>query len=110
MTCEEMLNLICARLDRELPAEDVVRLDAHLATCATCRATADAMAAQDVGLRAAFAERRVAAEGIARRVIAQLPPAARVSDRPSAWRIPWLPMILSAAAGFAVAFGLFHRR
>ncbi len=109
MTCEEMLNLICARLDRELPAEDVVRLDAHLATCATCRATADAMAAQDVDLRAAFAGRRVAAEGIASRVIAQLPLAARVSDRPSAWRIPWLPMILSAAAGFAVAFGLFHR-
>src|SRR5437016_3455209 len=101
MTCEESLNLISAKLDRELPADDALRLEAHLADCASCRATADAMALQDADLRRAFVPRRRAAQDVAQRVIAQLPGR-------SAWRIPWLAMILSAAAGFAIAFGVLR--
>jgi hypothetical protein len=89
-------------------------LDAHLADCAACRATADAMALQDAELHRAFAGRRIAAENVAECVITQLPAGARDrtverSPKRLTWRIPWLPMILSAAAGFAVAFGLFRR-
>src|SRR5436853_2771357 len=100
MTCEEALNLICARLDRELAAEDAARLEAHLADCIACRATVDAMAAQDADLRQAFAGRRAAAQRVADSVVAQLP--LDLSERAvrrvrGAHRIPWLPMILSAA-------------
>jgi hypothetical protein len=102
MNCDESLNLIGARLDGELSPDDRVQLDAHLAECAACRGTSDAMTAQHVELSRAFAPRRRAAREVAERVIAQLP-------RRSAWRIPWMTMIVSAAAGFAVAFGVFHR-
>ena len=51
MNCEEAANLICARIDGE-PADDgaAVVLDAHLAECAGCRATAEAMQLQDAAL------------------------------------------------------------
>jgi len=40
MSCEEAINLISARIDHELSADDRLRLEAHLAECADCRATA----------------------------------------------------------------------
>lgn len=103
MTCEESQNLISARLDGELKDEDRARLDAHLSECAACRTVSEVTAAQNGDLSWAFAPRRRAARDLAERVIAELP-------RRSSRRIPWLPMLVSAAAGFAMAFGLFHRQ
>ena len=102
MTCEDCLNLLSARLDGELPADDRVQLDAHLSECSACRATADAFVLQDADLRRAFLPRQRAARDLAERVIAHLP-------HRRAYRIPWLPVLLAAAAGFAIAFVLFHR-
>ena len=101
MTCEESQNLLNAHLDGELSVDDRARLDAHLAECSDCRAAYDALLVQNGKLLSAFAPRRRAAQDVANRVISQLP-------HRSPRRIPWWPMLLSAAAGFAVAFGLFH--
>jgi hypothetical protein len=103
MTCDDSLNLLSARLDAELAPEDRLRLDAHLAQCATCSATAEALALQDAHLRHAFDGHRRDAADLAERIIAQLP------HRRSSWRISWFTAILSAAAGFAIAYALFHR-
>jgi predicted anti-sigma-YlaC factor YlaD len=43
MTCEETTPLLMDRLQGQLPRADEERLDAHLATCAACRAEVDAM-------------------------------------------------------------------
>lgn len=102
MTCEESQNLINAELDNELTPEDRARLDTHLAGCPTCAAVSDALAAQHDELRLAFSPHRRAAAQVAQAVIAQLP-------RKSSRRIPWLVMLTSAAAGFALAFALFHQ-
>src|SRR5829696_377461 len=73
MDCEEAANLICARIDGELPVEDAsgVALEAHLAECAGCRATAEAMQLQDAALVRAFAPRRGVAEAVADRAVAE---------------------------------------
>jgi len=75
MTCEEAENLISARIDGELPMGDpaAVALDAHLAGCAACRATADATQVQDATLVRAFAPGRRSAEAVAERVARVLP-------------------------------------
>ena len=101
MTCDESQNFINARLDGELMAEDRAALDAHLAGCAACRATMELAAIQHNELLRAFAPRRRAARDVAERAISQLP---RKLNR----RMAWLPMLLSAAAGFAIAFGFFR--
>ncbi|MDB5329929.1 MAG: putative zinc-finger, partial [Phycisphaerales bacterium] len=46
MDCEQSLNLLSARLDGEITAEESAALDGHLAACADCRAAGEAMAAQ----------------------------------------------------------------
>src|SRR5438309_11641497 len=103
MTCDDALNLINAKLDGELSPDDRARLDAHVAACAACQSAADAILAQDAELRSAFAPRRRAARALAERVIAALPPSPR-----RRWQFTaWLPMIASAAAGFAIAWALF---
>jgi hypothetical protein len=102
MTCEECLNLLSARLDGELLPDDRVRLDAHLSECSGCRAAADAFGLQHADLRRAFLPRQRAAQDLAERVIARLP-------HRRSYRMPWLPVLLAAAAGFAIAFVLFHR-
>jgi hypothetical protein len=102
--CDNALNLIGARLDREMRPEEGPGLEAHLAQCPDCRAAADAFALQDAELRRAFAPRREAAVRVAERVVAQLP-AARRNGR---GRFQWLPILLSAAAGFLLAVGIFR--
>jgi hypothetical protein len=97
--CERALNLVSARLDREIRPDDAADLDAHLAACPACRAAEDAFRLQDGDLRRAFAPRRAAAERVAQAVIARLP-AGPTGPLP---RLPWLPMLLSAAAGFLLA-------
>jgi ferric-dicitrate binding protein FerR (iron transport regulator) len=96
MNCEEAANLICARIDGE-PVDDgaAVALDAHLAECAGCRATADALQVQDAALVRAFAPQRAAAEAVADRVVGALSPRSRL-------RL-WVPLTAAVAAGIVVA-------
>jgi ferric-dicitrate binding protein FerR (iron transport regulator) len=99
MSCEEAINLISARIDHELSADDRLRLEAHLAECADCRATAEAMQIQDAELVRTFAPRRQAAAAVAGRVAGQF-----TMQRRRAW---WVLVIVSAAAGFLLAVLLF---
>jgi ferric-dicitrate binding protein FerR (iron transport regulator) len=104
MDCEHALNLISAQLDGELPASDRPALDVHLASCESCRAAARALRQQDAALRQALAPYREVASVVAGRTIAQLRPVAP----PSVIRLPWVPMILAAAAGFLLAVAIFR--
>lgn len=104
MDCEQALALLNAELDREAQPEEKVRLRAHLQECAACRASADAFRLQDADLRRLFASRQRAALAVADRVIAQLP----ASAVPTRRRLPWLPILLSAAAGFLLAVLVFR--
>src|SRR4051812_14541278 len=106
MDCDQALALLCARLDGALPPADGPGLDAHLAGCAACRAAADALREQDADLRRAFAPRRRAAVAVAERVLARLPPKVPAPRRNG--RRPWAAMLLSAAAGFLLAVGVFR--
>jgi hypothetical protein len=102
--CERALNLVSARVDREIGPDDAAALNAHLADCPACRAAEDAFRLQDADLRRAFAPRRAAAERVAQRVIARLP-AGPTWPLP---RLPWLTILLSAAAGFLLAVAVFR--
>jgi len=99
MQCEDAINLISARIDGELSADDRSLLEAHLSECANCRAMAEAMQLQDAQLVRAFATRRKAAAELADRVTMQLAPPRR------SW---WVPVTTSAAAGFLLAVLLFR--
>jgi ferric-dicitrate binding protein FerR (iron transport regulator) len=103
--CEQALPLISARLDGELPEGDAAALDGHLTACPGCRAAAESFRLQDADLRRAFAPRRQAAARVAERVIGHLYDAP--APRPPR-RLPWLPMLLSAAAGFLLAVAVFR--
>src|SRR3954452_10091098 len=102
MQCGEAINLICARIDGELGEEDAHRVDAHLAGCAECRATAEAMTLQDAQLVRAFAPRRDAAANVAGRVVAEQARATRPT-----WSHWWIP-VGAAAAGFVLALLMMH--
>jgi hypothetical protein len=102
--CERALNLVSARLDREVRPDDAAALDAHLADCPACRAAEESFRLQDGDLRRAFAPRRAAAERVAQGVIARLP-AGPTWPLP---RLPWLTILLSAAAGFLLALAVFR--
>jgi hypothetical protein len=102
--CEQALALVVANMDREISPAERVHLEGHLRDCATCRATADALRAQDADLRRAFAPRRRAAVAVADRVITQLRTATPRLPR----RLSWGPMLLAAAAGFLLAVLLFR--
>ena len=47
MNCETATNLISSRIDGEIAAADQIALEEHLATCPACRATMEALSAQD---------------------------------------------------------------
>jgi ferric-dicitrate binding protein FerR (iron transport regulator) len=118
MDCEQALTSLSAQLDSEIRSEDHAVLESHLNGCAECRATAESFRWQDGELRQAFAARRAAAASVADRVIAQVmsvecsedtihPPP--LMPRPTQRRrLPWLPMISAAAAGFLVAVLVFQ--
>ena len=101
MQCDEAVNLISADVDGELPADERLRLEDHLAQCADCRAAAEAIRLQDAQLVRAFAPRRGAAREIANRVTANL---ARSRPRRSRWLLP----LAAAAAGFVAAVLIFR--
>src|SRR5579859_1082153 len=101
MQCEEAIELISTRMDGELKPDDAHRLDAHLAGCAECRATAEAMSLQDAQLVRAFAPRRVAAVKVGAQVVAE-----HVHGR-RRWANGWITLG-AAAAGFALAVIVMH--
>src|SRR5689334_22867257 len=111
MDCEQALLLISARIDRALGADDNDRLEAHLADCPACRATAEAFALQDGDLRETFAPRRAAAAVMADRVGTLLPVAPPPPETPPR-RQRFVSAILSplaAAACLALVFWLTAR-
>ena len=101
MECEEWINLICADIDSEISPDDRRCLEGHLAQCADCRATAEAMRLQDAQLVRAFAPGRKTAVEVAGRV---------VSHPPRRSRLRWLVPLASAAAGFLLALSLLPIR
>src|SRR6266853_2032887 len=104
MDCAQALALLMAHIDRELEPGDRPRLEEHLRQCAGCRASAEAHRLQDANLRRIFATRRQASTTVAERAIAHL------RARPARLRrhLPWLTVVLSAAAGFLIAVLLFR--
>src|SRR5205823_1199618 len=118
MDCKSALELISARIDRQIVPADAALLKAHLAQCPACRAALAAVGAQDAALRSAFAPRRLAAAEVADRAIQQLNLAGGtvpIAEGATALRSTtgpvrlhpklgmWVGMIASAAAGFLLA-------
>jgi ferric-dicitrate binding protein FerR (iron transport regulator) len=104
MDCQEALTLISERVDGEGDSASRAALDAHLLDCPACRETLEMMRQVDADLRRAFRPRREAAQAVAGRVIARLP-----SEGLRQNRLGWLPMLLSAAAGFLLAVIILER-
>jgi ferric-dicitrate binding protein FerR (iron transport regulator) len=104
MDCEQALPLLHADLDREIRSDERVLLEDHLRTCPGCRTQAEALRGQDSDLRRAFAVRRQAVSRLANRIEAQI----RVSVPTARRRISWMPLVISAAAGFLIAVLLFR--
>jgi len=97
--CQRAEQLISASIDAELDAGGRAALDAHLAACAACRETENAARRQHEALREAFAVPRASAARVADRIARQW----QTTRPPQAAQPPWLPMLLSAAAGFLLA-------
>lgn len=120
MNCEHAANLISARIDGELPADEAAALDAHLAGCAECRAVQEATELQDAALLRAFAPERsqaaLLADRIERMLRAEQPGsstlrhshAAGGSLRPILFR--WIGAAAAMAAGFAIAMVLLRHK
>jgi ferric-dicitrate binding protein FerR (iron transport regulator) len=104
MDCEQVQSFLVADMDRELPRADRAHLEEHLRACAACRATAEAYRLQDAELRLLFAPRRQAVTRVASRVIADL----RLRPTRTRRRVPWIGMVVSAAAGFLLALAIFR--
>ena len=107
--CEQAGNFISARIDGQISVADDAALDAHLAECASCRATLEGMELQDAAMVRAFAGGREAAAGLARRVEAEMSNATGGSSRGVAAAshsgrrgaiVRWGGWIAAAAAGF----------
>ena len=106
MDCEKAADLLSAMLDGECEAAERSALEAHLASCPTCRATREEIESMDRKLRRSFAPRIESASRLAERVISELGSAPLAPPR----RWPgsrFIPLILSAAAGFLLAVFLF---
>jgi ferric-dicitrate binding protein FerR (iron transport regulator) len=109
MDCERCLNLISARLDREIGAEDLAELERHLETCPDCRAAGEAFSLQHRELRGAFLERRAAAAETATATAARVNTAAAADrTRPAPARPPargnqaWMWVAAAAVAAALV--------
>lgn len=94
MNCTEAEERLGAYVDGELPDADREGVEGHLAACAECRRFLQGCRAQDAELEAAFAPLRTKAEALAGKIVRRLPRR----------RAPWLPVIVSAAAGFLAAW------
>jgi hypothetical protein len=104
MSCEDIWNLISARIDGQLTEEDRGRLEAHLVECAACRSIDGSFRAGDAALRRAFVPGRRAAAGVAERTVSRL----RASRERSLARRRVLQLAAAAAAGFTLAVLVFR--
>ena len=109
MNCHECQPLLGPWMDGELDREARLQLDAHVASCADCRAEAEALASQHEALRTVFASRAESAARVIAGVAAALAtgPIVRSSDlsvdRPARRGVRLATHLLSAVAGFLVA-------
>ena len=103
MECGQVQELLSAFLDGELSAEEASRLEAHVDQCAACQQFRDALRTQNEGLRRLFIDRRRVAGALAEEVNLQ------IRQHPTRGFVRrWLPLLLSAAAGFLVAALVFQ--
>jgi ferric-dicitrate binding protein FerR (iron transport regulator) len=86
MDCEQALALISSRIDREITPGESAELSEHLRGCESCRATAEAFAAQHADLRKTFEPRRAAVAATMDRVRAAV---AHDSNRAKPRRLNW---------------------
>ncbi len=107
MDCAKTADLLSAMLDGECDPGERTAVEAHIASCPSCRLVREEVESMDRRLRRSFAPRRESASRLADRVIAELgSPAASPPRRWTAGRI--IPLLLSAAAGFLLAVVLFR--
>lgn len=106
MTCAEGEDKLNAALDGELSAQERGELDAHLAGCAECRRTEDALRQQSLELESAFEAPRARAAAQADRI------AARVRELPLPRRRFRAAALIALAAAIlvALAFGSWRMR
>ena len=104
MNCDEISQLLSARLDGELTEEETAALEAHLAACPECRALSQQLEA----LRGAFSrlEDVSAPEGFARRVMEQISPEAEQPKVIPLFRRRWVKAAMGAAACLVLCVGL----
>ncbi|MBI4583168.1 MAG: FecR domain-containing protein [Planctomycetes bacterium] len=107
MNCDQAMNLINARIDRQIEPVEGAALDRHLEACPVCREAFCGLEAQDRELRRAFAAPRENARKLAAKVLASLPETSR-GRTPKRRPFRWLPIALAAAAGFQAAVLLFQ--
>ena len=105
MECDKYWELLSARLDGFLSAEEEGELDAHLAVCPDCRAAGAQLAA----LQGAFAELEEveAPEGFARGVMDRI----RAEEKPKVaplFKQPQVRALAGLAACLVLAVGLYH--
>ena len=115
MGCEEFQHQVNARTDGELAEEDAVRLEAHLAECAACRAAAEGVQTIDAELRRAFAARGETAARLADGALAAFRASQEdvVPAAPEVVRVrglAWGQALLAAAAGFLLAVAMLRSR
>src|SRR5438046_82970 len=103
MNCDNAINLISSLIDGELSSEDQSGLDAHLAACPGCRATLEALQGQNVALKSEIRPLAGRADAVADAVVRRIH-----GERVQRNRFRLFPMLLSAAAGFAVALMVFQ--
>ena len=95
MNCDQALEAISAKLDGALDTAQEQELTAHLAQCADCRATYDALCGIERGMDTLVCD---APDGLAQAVMEQV----RQEPRTAARRKPQLAGILAVAAVAAV--------
>lgn len=108
MTHDEALQLLSARLDGPLAADQQQALDAWLAESPDHQVLAEAFQAQHGELRTAFEPRRQAAQETAAAVARQLvqPPTPAAGSAPRWWRLLVMPLPAACAAALLIGLGL----
>ena len=102
MNCEQALAAISARLDGELSEAESRELDAHLASCASCRALAEELTELEAGLDSLPMEDApdTLAPGVMRAIRAEK--SQKPQKKKAAHRTAWL---IAAAAAVALLLG-----
>lgn len=109
MNCQWVQQHVHSILDGELPPEERVACEAHMASCAACTQLLRRAEEEEKGLRSVFVQ-PTAPNGFAEGVVARLrmrqaplqsPPSVRGN-----WRL-WWPLMASVAAVLAVCVGLW---